>query len=461
MEELNFIEAMGRFREDLRNELQPKLDELKKSVSEGKSAIASTLTQNGVSTAQDATFETISTNINTLAENKYDAGVAATQKGTATPDKVLEGYTFTSAAAGVEIEGTMKGGLGGNASVNLPTCLKSLNANGGNKFVTLTLEYSNTDYVSGVQVNYKTEDYPDSPFDGESVAVTGAQTSIKTEGLTNGTLYYFRVFLYNDEVDGVKYYQTDITNAKVTCMPGKVSIVGITPLVVGKDHIVIVESGNGTISAPKGTTIILGSGADPTESTEKNTGGSGGFVKKVTLPDDVMDASVSITISSSRASSSTSIKIEDTTYDCGSSATVISSKWGPIGGNGGNGARYNEDSDKATDITPSTGAGGGGGGLWISASNVLYTGIGGNANKYGNYGGNGGVVNAKGTPRNAPGEKGSSGSGGSTASYCSGGGGGGYAAGGGGGAMHYDDSNSNDACCGTGGTGIIVIQWDE
>lgn len=44
------------------------------SVSEGKALLASTLTDLGVETAKDATFDTINTNIKTLADNKYQTG---------------------------------------------------------------------------------------------------------------------------------------------------------------------------------------------------------------------------------------------------------------------------------------------------------------------------------------------------------------------------------------------------
>ena len=48
--------------------------DLKKSVSDGKSSVASAITNQGVTTAADATFATIATNIGTVATNKYNAG---------------------------------------------------------------------------------------------------------------------------------------------------------------------------------------------------------------------------------------------------------------------------------------------------------------------------------------------------------------------------------------------------
>lgn len=54
-----------------------KLDQVFQSASNGKAAVAGVLTSNGVSTANDASFETIKTNIQTMADKKYNAGKAA------------------------------------------------------------------------------------------------------------------------------------------------------------------------------------------------------------------------------------------------------------------------------------------------------------------------------------------------------------------------------------------------
>ena len=53
------------------------LEETKKSVSDGKSSIASAITDNGVATAADATFAAMKSNINTACANKYTAGHSA------------------------------------------------------------------------------------------------------------------------------------------------------------------------------------------------------------------------------------------------------------------------------------------------------------------------------------------------------------------------------------------------
>lgn len=82
------------------------VDSLKKSVSDGKTTVANAITGQGVTTATDATFATMATNIGTVATNKYNAGVSATKKGTATAAQVLTGYTFTNSSS-VGASGTM------------------------------------------------------------------------------------------------------------------------------------------------------------------------------------------------------------------------------------------------------------------------------------------------------------------------------------------------------------------
>lgn len=505
MEDLNFIEAMRRFYEDLQNKLQPIHDELKKSVSEGKSAIASTLTENGVSTATDATFEAINKNVNEMAGIKYSEGVAATKKGTATADKVAEGYTFTSEAAGIEVQGTMKigssGSGGSSTGADLPTHLNSLSANGGNGFVTLTLGYTNTSYVSGVQVNYKTGSYPTSPSDGDSMTVTGAQTSIKVEGLTNALTYYFRIFLYN-EVDGVKCYQTDITNARVTCIPRGLEVSGITELVSTGTYSVIDQSGTFTLTAPAGTRIIIGGGAENGHGknnddwhgyNEPGTGGLGGYVEEYTLPIDVVDAACILTLGSTASSAST-LTINGTRYATKTARNIIQTKWGPIGGQGGDGGKqYCNNSgdyiraDSGEDGYPGTGAGGGGGAsapsVYIkNGSQCVETrwngGTGGNRYGFGNKGGNGGST-VRQTANNKlsgyDGEDGTSGKGGPGATssgrssvnnmyyyYSYGnGGGGGYCAGGGGpcATLGFDPGSLRSG--GEGGKGVLVMELPD
>ncbi len=143
--------------------VKTEIDNLKNSVSDGKSSIASAITNNGVTTASDATFATMATNIGTVATNKYNegdvagqatakleyepksaevdkagnvtvknadgtakletittnsynAGVTATKVGTATAANVLSGKTFTNGST-VGATGTMKNNGAVQASV--------------------------------------------------------------------------------------------------------------------------------------------------------------------------------------------------------------------------------------------------------------------------------------------------------------------------------------------------------
>lgn len=109
------------------------LEETKKSVADGKTSVASALTNQGVSTDSDATFNTISTNINTLATNKYNAGKAEgrtegineSKVGTAVDSDVLTGKTFTN-SNDIGITGTMTnngawtGSTTGSGNVTIP-----------------------------------------------------------------------------------------------------------------------------------------------------------------------------------------------------------------------------------------------------------------------------------------------------------------------------------------------------
>ena len=85
---------------------QAEVDNLKKSVSDGKTLVANAITGQGVTTSNDATFQTMATNITTVGTNKYNAGVTDTKKGTATASQVLSGYTFTNNSS-VGVSGTI------------------------------------------------------------------------------------------------------------------------------------------------------------------------------------------------------------------------------------------------------------------------------------------------------------------------------------------------------------------
>ncbi len=218
------------------------------------------------------------------------------------------------------------------------------------------------------------------------------------------------------------------------------TVEGITPLVVAEDHIVIVDSGTFTLSAPAGARIIVGGAAKGT---------SGGNVAEYTLESDIKNAQCTADISAVNSGGNTTLTIGGTTYTCGTAKQIIQSKWGPIGGEGGN------------EGCNGTGAGGGGGVQRYDYTNPS-NGKGGNNGGYGNFGGNGGHSAAP--PYTLIGGDGASGKGGKPSNYYEyshiGGGGGGYAAGGGVG-DYYSSNYEGSPPAGEGGAGIIVIEWDN
>lgn len=82
------------------------IDAIKQSFQDGCSTIAGKLTTLGVTTAANASPETIADNIQQVHDLRYAAGSEASKVGTATADKVLTGYSFTN-SDGVGIDGTM------------------------------------------------------------------------------------------------------------------------------------------------------------------------------------------------------------------------------------------------------------------------------------------------------------------------------------------------------------------
>lgn len=329
-------------------------------------------------------------------------------------------------------------------TVDLPTRPASISRNAKNQNVEIMLTYSSTDLVSGVRVAYKTGAYPENPDDGEFVETEGAAETVNVPNLTNGTTYYFRVFLYR-EIASTKYFQTDLTNAECECIPRAVEVTGITPMVEATDHIVITESGTFTLTANAGTRVIIGSGGGQQPYSTDDTGivgiywQKGGYVNSITLPEDVVEANCVATIAGMFNGNASKLKINETTHSSGTSQVVVNSKWGPIGGVGG--------------ANP-TGAGGGRGGERWSNSNKK-PGVGGNNGGYGNFGGNGSYDSLK-AQDGASGKAGRNGDG-----ACGPGGGGGYAAGGGPGATGTSANGEKYyADNGEPGTGIIVIEWD-
>lgn len=96
-------------------EMSQEMTTLKKSVSDGKTAVASAITGQGVSTAADATFDTMATNIEAIK----------TSEGTARVAQVLAGYTFTNDNGGpwngtMTNRGAWTGATTGSGNVAIP-----------------------------------------------------------------------------------------------------------------------------------------------------------------------------------------------------------------------------------------------------------------------------------------------------------------------------------------------------
>ncbi|MBD5112699.1 MAG: hypothetical protein HDT42_09265 [Ruminococcaceae bacterium] len=206
---------------------------------------------------------------------------------------------------------------------------------------------------------------------------------------------------------------------------------GITPLVVAEDHLVIVNNGSFTLSAPKGARIIVGGAAQGT---------SGGNVAEYVLDKNTRNAVCVSNCAAVNSGGATTLTVNGTTYDSGSTRQIIQSKWGPIGGSGGYGSTSGNGGN-------GSGAGGGGGARRYWGRNGNYGGdTAGKGGNYGGYGNQGG--NAKGAGHH--------------------GGDGGYAAGGGGYGSLTDYFHTEDeygyfgtvnGTVGSGGAGIIVIEW--
>lgn len=245
----------------------------------------------------------------------------------------------------------------------------------------------------------------------------------------------------------------------------KVKIEGITPLVEGDGFMVIVNSGNFTLSAPAGTSFILaGGGEDGCDCY----GGSGGYTKKWTTDSDINNAACTLTlgenveyVSSNKKLTASSLKIGTVTYLTETSTGVISTKWGAIGGKGGNGGSIymiTSTTLATTNAESPTGAGGGGGGAYFFANANGHTAnpSKGGGTPYKNCGGDGGAANKKGSD----GSSGIGGARGTMAGNVGGGGGGGYGSGGGGaGGYISSGGTANYGTAGQGGKGILVIEW--
>ena len=103
---------------------------------------------------------------------------------------------------------------GGGQNLTLPPMVTNLAASTGDQTITLTWTNPASDVLAGIAVVYNDDHMPEKPSDGTKVDAGLAET-VDLTGLTNGTLYYIRVFPYNEK----KQYQTLIDGATTSATP--------------------------------------------------------------------------------------------------------------------------------------------------------------------------------------------------------------------------------------------------
>ena len=111
IEDMKMLESYGEYSADAKT-----VGEIARSFQDGCNTIVSGVTAQGVTPTSNSPADIV-TAVNTVATNKYNAGVTATKVGNVAPGQVLNGKTFTS-ASGVGLTGTMpnKGAVTGSIS---------------------------------------------------------------------------------------------------------------------------------------------------------------------------------------------------------------------------------------------------------------------------------------------------------------------------------------------------------
>lgn len=164
-------------------------------------------------------------------------------------------------------------------NLTLPPMVTNLAAKGSN--ATITVSWSNpvSEYLAGIAVVYNDDHMPEKPSDGTKVDAGLAET-VDLTGLTNGTLYYIRVFPYNEK----KQYQTLIDGATTSATPNigpaqvtnfQVTGSGASPVLTWvnptddplyHETVVIRKVGSVPTSLTDGTEIYRGTGTTVTAS---------------------------------------------------------------------------------------------------------------------------------------------------------------------------------------------------
>ena len=106
------------------------------------------------------------------------------------------------------------GGGGGGQNLTLPPMVSNLAASTGDQSITLTWDNPDSDALAGVLIVYNDKHVPTKISDGTKVDA-GLVETYELTGLTNETLYYIRVFPYNEK----KQYQTMLEGATISASP--------------------------------------------------------------------------------------------------------------------------------------------------------------------------------------------------------------------------------------------------
>lgn len=212
----------------------------------------------------------------------------------------------------------------------LPTVLASCSAASGNAKADISWEYTNTDYVAGMRICYKTGSYPENAEDGAYVDIEGAETlSATITGIENNVAYYFRLFPYNENGD----YQASVTNALCECIPTAITVVAGTATVetgVTEDgmtgYAIISSSGTFDIIASgeqEITAYLVGGGGNgvighwtssDVSHVAGGSGGAGGYVTTLSVMSANGTLTDTATIASVGSTSGTNLTHDGTVY---------------------------------------------------------------------------------------------------------------------------------------------------
>lgn len=168
---------------------------------------------------------------------------------------------------------------GGGQNLTLPPMVTDLAAKGSNATITVSWTNPISDFLAGIAVVYNDDHMPEKPSDGTKVDA-GLVETVDLTGLTNGILYYIRIFPYNEK----KQYQTLIDGSTISATPNvgpaqvtnlQVTGTGSSPVLTWvnpvddpmyKETVVVQKTGSAPTSITDGTEIYRGTGTTVTAS---------------------------------------------------------------------------------------------------------------------------------------------------------------------------------------------------